>query len=748
MCNNDLTNIFLVDFSQTTDEINWFSSSSNPVSTISNKLVIIPDAINNIFARSVGIIDIAKNRINVKLNLEIFRPTTGGFDTSEFLIQVLSGSNVIGKNTVHINNIGTSETVKYFFDRLYKYDNLSGNISLKIKNLQGTGNELRLINLSVDNYFYCQENVRTYFVFDEFLENSLTSQSSALKLNSFKVDNIETLTPAFHNFNGVNLGGAVSNWNYAKSNIDGTNRTQENTQPITFNPFVNEFGLVFDTVNSFHGGKPISTNGNQDFGQGILNFGFDKPVILNGSLQEKKGCFFIDIDYTKNLYIEIDILVNNTSSSVYNFPAIYRRYYIIWNKDTCEKQFYYVDKNLKLETIIDQLVNGFLSGITPEVKETTAVGCNQTVNYSGASGVFEYVIDFGTQTGMCGINYNAYGVPDRFEILWDSIHVDTKYVGLSSYNQQLINNGVNPSDINTTQAGNGTGQLMFFKSTPTPTTAIVKVSAVLPDTGWAYSGICPQAVNIVSIDWPDTHTTETRYSISNLNELIELHVENISFANETLQTATWQRETGIGWVDITPYNLNPGTVTAYSGFLNRYRLKAVGSLGTIIYSNVLEYEITSIDTGGGGTGGGCPTLDMSLNVSETEFKKVSDLQVADFVYTKHEKTKEFGNYQIESITYSKQKIMKFVFENNLELKVSTSHKFETPTGEYVNALSFNEGESISYYNLSLKIKQIELLKEEQTVAHIEVNDAHTYMINGVNSHNKLLPPDENDPLNP
>ena len=595
MCNNDLTNIFSVDFTQTTDEINWFSSSSNPVSTVSNKLVIIPDAINNVFARSIGVIDIAKNRINVKLNLEIFRPSTGGSDTSEFLIQVLSGTNVIGQNTVHIDNIGTSENVRYYFDRLYKYENLSGNISLKIKNLQGTGNELRLTNLNVDNYFYCQESVRTYFVFDEFLENSFLSQSSALKLNSYKVDGIETLTPAFHNYNGVNLGGAVlSNWNFAKANIDGTNRVQENSQPITFNPFVNEFGLIFDTVNSYHGGKPISTVGNQDFGQGVLNLGFDKPVILNGSLQEKKGCFFIGIDYTKNLFIEIDVLVNNTSSSVYSSPTIYRRYYIIWNKDTCEKQFCFIDKNTKLETIYDQSVNGFLSGITPEVKETTAVGCSQTINYSGQAGVFEYVIDFGTQTGQCGINYNAYGVPDRFEILWDSVHVDTKYVGLSSYNQQLINNGVSPSDINTTAGGNGSGQLLFMKSTPTPTTAIVRVSAVLQGTGWTFGGICPQPINIAEIDWPDTHTTEPRYSISNTNELIEIHVENISFASESLLSATWQKETGIGWVDIIAYSGNPGTLTAYSGSLNKYRIKAEGTLGTIIYSNVLEYEIQGL----------------------------------------------------------------------------------------------------------------------------------------------------------
>ena len=174
MCNNNLLNIFTLDFSQTNDEVNWFSNSINPITTVNNQLLINPDSISNVFARNIGVIDVAKNRINIKLNLDIFRPSTGGSNITELLIQILNGSNVIGQNTVHIENLSTSELVKYFFDRTYKYDNISGNISVKIKSLQGLGNEVRLTNLSVDNYFFCQENVRTYFVIDEFLEKSFS----------------------------------------------------------------------------------------------------------------------------------------------------------------------------------------------------------------------------------------------------------------------------------------------------------------------------------------------------------------------------------------------------------------------------------------------------------------------------------------------------------------------------------------------------------------------------------------------
>lgn len=582
MCNNNLSNIFSVDFTQVSDEINWFSNSANPLSTTNNKLVLIPNAINDIFSRSIGVIDISKNRINVKLNLEVFRPTTGGSNITEVLVQVLNGTNVIGQNTIHIDNIGTSETVKYYFDRTYKYDNISGNISLKFKVLQGLQNEVRFYNLYVDNFFYCQENVRTYFVIDSLLEDSLLSQSSGIKLNSFKVDDIETLTPDFFAYNSLNLGNSVNpNWNYSKANLDGTNRTSNITAPNTFNPFVDELGLVYDIINSFHGGKPIGTFSNQDFGIGIMNLGFDKPIILNGLLQEKKGCFFIDIDFTKNLYIEFDILINNNSSSVYNSPSLYRKYFIIWDKETCIKKFYYSDQLLN-QTISDQLVNGFLAGITPEERELDSLGCSQTVNYTGASGVFEYIIDFGTNIGMCGINYNAYNVPDRFEILWDTIHVDTGYVGNAAYNQQLINNGISINDINTT--GVGTGQLMFYKSSAYPTTAIVKISAVLQGTGWTFSGICPtpttQPINIV---WNDTNTVEDRSGLD-LQQAIKYLGSLLGFSNYV-----WQKDTGSGFVDIQPI-LNITTIFSLTAGINKFRIKALDSNNVLVYSNILFYD--------------------------------------------------------------------------------------------------------------------------------------------------------------
>lgn len=237
--------------------------------------------------------------------------------------------------------------------------------------------------------------------------NPTVIPKAGIELLEWKVDNVETLTTAYFNENNVVVGGPTTNWKFAKANLDGTNRIAELLNPLTFNPFVQEFGLLFDAVNYFSG-KPTGTVSGSDYGTGILEIGTDKPIILNGSLQEKKGAFFIDIDYTKNLKIRFNVIVNKNNNNIFTTPEIYREYTIEWNAETCTKSFFYKDKTQVGEPVIDQLVNGFLSGVTPFVSEDiqTNVGnfteivwndTNTTENRSGGSATETIYFD--------GVNY-------------------------------------------------------------------------------------------------------------------------------------------------------------------------------------------------------------------------------------------------------------------------------------------------------------------------------------------------------
>ena len=136
---------------------------------------------------------------------------------------------------------------------------------------------------------------------------------------------------------------------------------------------------------------------------------------------------------------------------------------------------------------------------------------------------------------------------------------------------------------------------------------------------------------------------------------------------------------------------------------------------------------------GGGSGGGCPTPDMLIMV-DGGWIKAGDLNVGDLVYTKHETTNEWNNYTIESMEIQNQPRVKLIIGDK-ELKVSNSHKFLTEFGEYSSIEDINLGDKLQTIN-GLE----ELISKENIgvgeVIKFEINDAHTYIVEGVISHNK------------
>ena len=108
-----------------------------------------------------------------------------------------------------------------------------------------------------------------------------------------------------------------------------------------------------------------------------MNIGIDKPCVINGLLELKKGAFFIDVDYTKDLKVEFDVIVNESSSDLYVDPLYIKKFVIEWDSVKCQKYFYFINsQGIK----IDQSVNGFLSGITGVqlLENGNAVGCDET----------------------------------------------------------------------------------------------------------------------------------------------------------------------------------------------------------------------------------------------------------------------------------------------------------------------------------------------------------------------------------
>ncbi|HET8839125.1 MAG TPA: hypothetical protein VFM82_09070, partial [Flavobacteriaceae bacterium] len=568
------------------DEFNWSGQFiSNGIQTVNGKLQLIPDNANSRFKRQLGAVDDAKNRIRIKSNFIIHVP--GSDSTVKIWFALFVGNTQIGEFSVYEENLFSGDNVYFNLDRIYEYSE-AGNVELRIRFSEGFGCQIRMQDLEAINFTFCKTNIRTYFVIDKFLEKSLNSVRSDVKLHEWKVDDIETLTPAFFaETANAPSGNPNGEWYVAKADIDGANRNAWNggqgIEPNTFNPFIKQWKLVFDP-NNYYSGKPTGTQSGSDYGSGIMQIGIDKPEILNAALVSKKGAFFIDIDYSKNLRIVFDVVINNENTDVFNEPYLYRRYYILWNKKTCQKQFYYTSLIPELQTVAKPATfqDGFLFGLTDGVKNQYMVNCSQNFRFDGAKGVFEFQMDFGDEIGQAGINYDAYDLADKFEIIWNNQVFSSGYVGSDAFDNLLLNEGIPASEIHTGNPSTGSGNLFFTKDQAGPGVATIRVTSPLnAAAGWEVFGICPQIVRFSTIKWSDTLALNTR--TGNLQSIKITKSENLGDVKEVV----WERFDGQKWYEqvleiqeTTTFEMVQGT--------NRIRLKALYG-EKLVYSNELKY---------------------------------------------------------------------------------------------------------------------------------------------------------------
>lgn len=162
---------------------------------------------------------------------------------------------------------------------------------------------------------------------------------------------------------------------------------------------------------------------------------------------------------------------------------------------------------------------------TATVTINIGISCGDSLSASGSTGIYELNINFGTDTGYCGIGYNAQSVPDRFQLYWDDVLVaDSKYVGngidpgpptsypgllgektLSVYEYNgtgFVDTGVDETftivqadiaDGSPEEPISGTGIIYFEKTTPLPTTVKLRVTGPVGGTAWSLVDvICPQ----------------------------------------------------------------------------------------------------------------------------------------------------------------------------------------------------------------------------------------------------------------
>jgi len=144
---------------------------------------------------------------------------------------------------------------------------------------------------------------------------------------------------------------------------------------------------------------------------------------------------------------------------------------------------------------------------TPFTQYTSATTCNTLIQSSawagsGGRGIFTVTIDVGVGTGNLTLTYDAISVPDKFEVFWNgSTVIDTGFRGSSSYNSAL--NALGYPNV----SGPGSGTASFNKTTQSPGTITIVITAPLTGTLWSCTLSCPS--DPTPTPTPTTTTTLT-----------------------------------------------------------------------------------------------------------------------------------------------------------------------------------------------------------------------------------------------
>lgn len=142
-------------------------------------------------------------------------------------------------------------------------------------------------------------------------------------------------------------------------------------------------------------------------------------------------------------------------------------------------------------------------------------------------------------------------------------------------------------------------------------------------------------------------------------------------------------------------------------------------------------------------GPACPTPEMLIYIGENEWKTAGELVIGDLVYTQHQHTNEWGYYEVTFVKRAIEKNIISTFIGDKEIKVSDLHRFLTPSGEYLHIKDLSVGDLVETLDGPMEITSKKDLGSMEVVK-IEVNDAHTYVLEGVISHNiKELEPNPN-----
>lgn len=143
-------------------------------------------------------------------------------------------------------------------------------------------------------------------------------------------------------------------------------------------------------------------------------------------------------------------------------------------------------------------------------------------------------------------------------------------------------------------------------------------------------------------------------------------------------------------------------------------------------------------------GGGCPAPWINIMLADRTSIPAKDIKEGMLVYTQHETTKEWGNYPVIAVSFEDANRWEVAIDD-IKLVGSPNHRMLTEEG-WIEIERLMPGDIITAHN---KLAVVKYVKPHSfgEVVKITVEDAHTYLTEGLVSHNIKKIYDDNVLLN-
>jgi len=168
------------------------------------------------------------------------------------------------------------------------------------------------------------------------------------------------------------------------------------------------------------------------------------------------------------------------------------------------------------------------------------------------------------------------------------------------------------------------------------------------------------------------------------------------------------------------------------------------SQGTTVASTPIAKDVTTtalVPIKDVSYGGGCPDPDTLIFMPDFLWVRAGDLNVGDSILTIHEHTRDAGTFKILEAERMIQPKVEIEFANGQKLKVSSTHKFLMSDDTWKKVCDISIGECVMGMNhdviYDLSSKEIVSITDigDGEVIKFEIDQAHTYITEGLISHN-------------